>query len=181
MDGLTPAVGTNPIAGFDVLAAAATTRVVLSFVTASDPGSWAIRQYDHGAFSHVDCLLPDGRYLGARDDILAGVPRGVQIRPPGYFKFQGQLLVEIRPPMLLCRAFYNFIAEQLGKPYDVTGLVSNFALDRDWRSADSWWCSELHGAALETGILSKPLATPLNKLTPDGLALVAQGAAYRWQ
>lgn len=175
-----PAAG-QPAAGFDVAAAAAWGRVRLSFVTAEDFGSWAIRAYDHGAFSHVDCVLPDGRYLGARDDELAGVGRGVQIRPAGYTPFARQLLVDIPAPPTLALPFYRFLAAQLGKPYDATGLVANFVLDRDWHQDDAWWCSELQGAALETGILAQRLETPLNKLTPDGLAFTAQGLSYRWR
>lgn len=176
---LPPAV--PPAGGFDVAAAALSQTITLSFVTQADLGSWAIRQFDHGSFSHVDCILPDGRYLGARDDLIAGVPRGVQIRPPAYAPFSRQLQIVLHPPPEICRPFYLFLHDQLGKAYDATGLVGNFIVDRDWRTPDSWWCSELHGAALEQGVLIRPLETPLNKLTPDGLSLVAQGLAWRYR
>jgi hypothetical protein len=155
-------------------------HVALVFCQAADLGSRLIRLYDHGAWSHVDVLMPDGTRLGARDDVRAGVPAGVQIRPAGYAGFSRELAVPIAATHAQQAEFYDFLSAQLGKPYDETGLVSNFILGRDWREPDSWWCSELAGAALEPDgacIFPYRLGTPLNKLTPDGLFLACSAIA----
>ena len=55
-----------------------------------DFGSAIIAGYKDG-WSHVDAVVPagldwatEGWLFGARMDTLSGVPRGVQLRPPGY-------------------------------------------------------------------------------------------------
>lgn len=59
---------------------------------------------------------------------------------------------------------------QLGKPYDLTGVIA-IAIHRDWRSTDSWFCSELIAWAFEKA--GRPLlrADHLNRITPGMLAL----------
>ena len=75
------------------------------------------------------------------------------------------------------RAFYAFLKTQIGKPYDHSAILG-FALDRDWRQSDSWFCSELVAAALEkAGYFSFCLAAPANKITPADLLLALSATA----
>lgn len=46
-------------------------------------------------------------------------------------------------------AFWKFLREQIRKPYDWRAIVSFGLGERDWRTPDSWFCSELMIAALE--------------------------------
>lgn len=154
--------------------------VTLQFARFSDPLSWAIRQYDHGEWSHVDALIPmdcfatapGGGLLGARNDHIQGIAAGVQIRPPGYVASAERVkAVDIPCTPDQAKAFYRFLQDQIGKPYDQWG-IAGFVAGRDWREPDSWFCSELQGAALEhAGIFRWRLAVETNKLTPDGLYL----------
>lgn len=147
--------------------------VTLQFSVCEDVGSWLIRQYDHGPWSHVDCVLPGGGLLGARDDRVGGAPSGVQIRPNGYINFLRTQRIILPCPETSQEAFYGFLRGQLGKPYDQTA-IAGFVFQRDWRETDSWFCSELQGVALESaGIFPHKLATPTAKLTPSGLYLAA--------
>lgn len=140
--------------------------IVVQFVSTADISSELIEWYGHGLFSHVDCVLPDGSLLGARQD------EGVQIRPPDYEKFDRKLAVQLPCPMAVSDKFYEFIKAQVGKPYDMTA-IAGFASGRDWRTPDSWFCSELAAAALEqSGYFAGKLSTPANKVTPDDLLLV---------
>lgn len=150
--------------------------VLLQFCTQQDLGSWAIRTFergvDGGLWSHVDAVLADGRLLGARDDVCAGVARGVQIRPAAYAPFTKTKLVRIPCPQAIADAYYAFLEQQLGKPYDELAIAA-FVVDRDWRQANAWFCDELQAAAGEAAMLiAHKLAVPDNRLTPDGLYLV---------
>lgn len=147
-------------------------KIVLQFSYQRDLGADLIKYFGHGAgFSHVDAVMGDGSLLGARSDVCAGVPAGVQIRPPNYAAFDRVLPVVLLTDDAVSKAFYDFIVAQRGKPYDMEAIVA-FAAGRDWRAPDSWFCSELQGAALEAcGWFASPLATPANKLDPDDLLL----------
>jgi hypothetical protein len=116
--------------------------ITLQFVTCSDPGSWAIRTFQRGWCSHVDSVMDDGRLLGARLD------GGVAIRPPNYEKFSRVERVVIAVPYYKERAYWDFLKAQLGKPYDMKAIVA-FAVNRDWRSKDAWFCDELVATGLE--------------------------------
>ena len=44
-------------------------QVTVQFSTQNDLGGQAIRLFEHGAYSHVDIVLPDGMLLGASSDV----------------------------------------------------------------------------------------------------------------
>jgi hypothetical protein len=144
----------------------AVSAIALQFTTEADPVSALIRAFSHGAFSHVDAVLPDGNLLGARAD------GGVQARPPGYAPFTRLLRVALSATDDQAAAFHHFLDAQRGRPYDLRAIAA-FAADRDWRRPDSWFCSELQCAALEAaGWLRHRLATPANRITPADLLLL---------
>src|ERR1700683_5144243 len=146
--------------------------ITLQFVAANDIGSHAIQIFERGWPSHVDAVLEDGTLLGARSDSVGGKPPGVQIRTPDYETF-----CQIKRIQLPCSAgqqtaWLNFMSAQIGKPYDETAIVA-FAVQRDWREPDSWFCSELQAAGLEAwGVFPRPLENVVNEVTPRDLLLV---------
>jgi hypothetical protein len=144
----------------------------LQFSYQADLGAELITWFGHGAgYSHVDTLLDNGCLLGARSDVCEGVPAGVQIRPPDYAAFTRKFILEIPTGDNNYANFAAFEFAQLGKPYDMRAIVG-FAVGRDWREPDSWFCSEEKTCALETGkVFPYLLATPANKVDPDDLLL----------
>lgn len=142
--------------------------ITLRFVTCSDPVSAAIRVGEYGFWaSHAEALMPDGTLFGAHYD------GGVQARPKGYdaATMQRELYVQLPCPGSVEDNFLGFLRAQLGKPYDleaIAGLVAG----RDWRSPDSWFCSELQAAALESAGYFLPLAAGAAKITPRDLLLI---------
>jgi uncharacterized protein YycO len=145
--------------------------ITMQFAGSSSLTSRLIQWYDHGEFAHVDTVLPDGTLLGARDDVMDGCPAGVQIRPADYQ--QGYTLKRVTLPCTDAqqKAYYDFVTAQIGKPYDSTAIAA-FAVGRDWRTPDSWFCSELCAAALEESGVVPPLSAPCNKIAPDDLLLL---------
>lgn len=145
--------------------------IVLQFVEGSGVGSDLIRWFDHGQYSHVDTVLPDGTLLGARDDVIDGTPAGVQIRPASYVA--GEIVLRVAIPCTDAQqgAYYAFVREQLGKPYDEEAIAA-FVVGRSWRDPGDWFCSELCAAGIEASGLVPLLIAPANKIAPDDLALV---------
>lgn len=146
--------------------------IVLQFVQADDLGSKAIQIFERGWPSHVDCVWPDGRLLGARSDAIGGAPPGVQLRSPNYAKWTQvkRIGLSVTPQQLT--DWLNFLEDQIGKPYDVTAILA-FPMQRDWREPDSWFCSELQAAALEQcKFFPRPLSSPANEITPRDLLLL---------
>lgn len=146
--------------------------IILQFVGAADAGGSVISWFNHGPFAHVDSVLPDGTLLGARSDIWKGVPAGVQIRPADYMPFKNPVQAVLDAPQPVADAYYAFLMDQIGKPYDMTGIVG-FAFGRDWRNPAAWFCSELAAAGLEEcGYFEHKLIQPASKIAPDDLALL---------
>lgn len=140
--------------------------ITLQFVACGDPASEAIKLFSRGWPSHVDAVLSDGSLLGARLD------GGVAIRRPNYEPFDRVQRIVLDTAPALEGRFTDFLRQQLGKPYDKLAIAA-FAVQRDWRQPDAWFCSELQAAALEAcGFFPQPLANPANEITPRDLLLL---------
>ena len=145
--------------------------MILQFSAMSDAGSEAIKIFERGWPSHVDLVLGDGTLLGARSDSVGGKPPGVQIRVANYQVFEKIERLSLRATAEQESGFLNFLEAQIGKPYDKLAIAA-FAVERDWREDDAWFCSELAAAALEScGWFPKPLANTVNEITPRDLLL----------
>jgi hypothetical protein len=141
--------------------------IALQFAAEDGVTAEIIKLYQRGWPSHVDAVMPDGSLLGAR------IENGVAIRRAGYVKFvkTEQVRLEVSRDPRGDAAFYDFLRQQLGKPYDVKAIVA-FALIRDWRDPRAWFCSELIAAALEhCGFFPHPLSAPANEVTPRDLMM----------
>jgi uncharacterized protein YycO len=148
--------------------------VKLRFVLGSDLASSAIALFSAGYFSHVDAIVPTASglaLLGSRNDEVGGKPAGVQIRPFGYAPVKRSLVLSVTATAEQETAWLKFLTAQIGKPYDKPAIWA-FAFGRDWREPDSWFCSELQAAALESCGIVKSLVFPPNKVTPAELAQI---------
>ena len=115
-------------------------KVWLRFITEKDFSSWTIRWFTWSDWSHVDFVLRDGRFLGARLD------GGVLIRPhdyivPSAFRYA---YVEVPDP----RKVYGWATTQVDKPYDWKA-IAGFLPRVEWHDPHAWFCSELVAAGFE--------------------------------
>jgi uncharacterized protein YycO len=130
----------------------------LQFSTTSGLISGIVRTVTWSRWSHVDCILDDGRLLGAQWD-------GVKIRPADYEKFSRKDCLTLSVTDSELATYMAFLTAQVGKKYDSTALFG-ILLHRDWMERDSWFCSELQAAAIvEAGILK--ISTNRNRVTPE--------------
>jgi hypothetical protein len=145
-------------------------EIEFSYVTEPGVGAGVIRWFTHSDFSHAEVILPrnSGRY-GSRSDRWPGVRR----RTLYYATFSKDWRVIVPVTAEQEKAFYHFLYEQYGKPYDKLGLFSSFLFDRrvSWRSDQAWWCSELTAAAKEYAGIVK-FHTPASRITPNDDFLV---------
>jgi len=139
----------------------------LSFVCEDTLGSRLIRWFTHSNYSHVDIITPDGHRTGARTDHPVASRAGVQQRPIDYAVFTRDKRLIIPCSATQADYAYDWLLDQLGKPYDRTGLFASFMLDRpQWRDERSWWCSELGTVFVEKAGFP-PCQTPANRMSPN--------------
>ena len=124
-----------------------------------------------GDFSHGDLVLDDGRLLGARNDAVGGAPSGVQIRTPGYARWEKQVIFEVPCTPLQKAVATDFAMKQIGLPYDREAILA-FVVGRNWREPGAWFCTELLAASGEHGGLWHGLYSPDNKIAPNAFALM---------
>ena len=115
-------------------------KVWLRFITETGFSSWAIRWFTWSDWSHVDFVLRDGRFLGARLD------GGVQIRPHDYIKPSAFRYAYVTVPDP--RKVYGWATTQVGKPYDWKAIMG-FLPRVEWHDPHAWFCSELVAAGFE--------------------------------
>lgn len=130
-----------------------------------------------GDFSHVDIVLPNGSLLGARSDHIDGLT-GVQIRKPGYAKWTRQVFIDVPCTASQAAKAYDFAIEQVGKGYDKWAIAA-FVVGRDWREEDKWFCSELGARVGEVAGVFAEMFSPVNKIEPVELSLVASSQIGR--
>ena len=115
--------------------------------------------------THMEAVLPDGRHLGS------WYTSGVEIRAPDYDRgaFVQEQYFTVPATAAEDEVFYAFLLAQKGKPYDWRSIAAFFLpvyRHRDWLEPDSWFCSELIGAAfLKCGKLPEHLAVSANRFT----------------
>lgn len=126
-------------------------------------------------YSHVDIVTPGGRLRGARHDRILGVAPGVHDRPRNYEKWATctRYTIDVTPEQY--SSFWQFADAQLGKPYDLTGLLKSFVFSREWREDDSWWCSEYAAACLEYAGIIEVLPPKIRAVTPGDCAFLLSG------
>ncbi len=146
--------------------------VTVGFCRGRGVFSHLIGWFGAGYYSHVTTLLPDQRTV-----IDARLRGGVARRPASYLASETVDWFRLECSGAQALAVYGFLTAQLGKQYDVEGII-NFATgatkDNNWRRRSAWFCDELAAASWIAAGIAKPTLPrePLNRLTPGGSALI---------
>lgn len=148
-------------------------KIALQFVCGADLSSRLIAWYGNGfgGWSHVDAVLPSGSLLGARSDVLEGIPSGVQIRPPHYERWVRTARVELTVSPQRAQSWEVWLKGQCGKQYD-KGSIWGFILGKKDHEANHWICSALQTGALKHIGMLHPFPIPDSQVTPDALYLI---------
>lgn len=135
-------------------------QIIYQLATQKGIGSAVIRAFSWSEFSHVDIVLLDlpfpwwpsdvGWLIGARSHADTAPRSGVFPRRPDYAKFTKTQKFSVAVTDEQHLAFWDFIAAQVGKPYDMTAITQFVTHgERDWTEDDSWFCSELAAAGFK--------------------------------
>lgn len=153
----------------------------IRFVTADDMASGLIRLQAGVSMpftpSHTEALSQDGKfYIGAH---LRG---GVLARPVGY---DADTLMTLpdgskseRIVSLPCTpeqeaAFYSFVHDKIGAPYDWVSILGFAAPDLHTHLLDHIICSAFMGEGCRSGrVFPWPMTVPLHHVTPRDLMLI---------
>lgn len=125
--------------------------------------------------THVEAVMPDGRYLGAH---LHG---GVQMLLPDYDegKWKKQLFVDLPCTEAQQKAHHDYLIRRIGTPYDWMAIVGFAAhLGSEWHTTNHMICSALIHVSLrqpEAPWFPYPLAIPAHLTSPAILAVVLSG------
>ena len=113
----------------------------MRFISPGDFSSGIIEFFEGGSqWSHIEFILEDGSYLGARDN------GGIQIRPVDYVKSPAR---EKRYGIPVTDEMYNniinFAKSKIDTSYNMEDIFG-IALHRDWNDPKKYICSEFVAA-----------------------------------
>lgn len=125
--------------------------------------------------------------IDSRNDEVGGAPPGVQVRSANYLKHNKERVTWRHIPCTRAQELivYAALISQLGKPYDKVGIlefVTGALKDRNWRSENAWFCSEIRTWSwIEASLLPAgdyPEYLP-SRITPGDSARIAWGLQAR--
>lgn len=155
----------------------------LRFVTCTDTTSEVIR-FQGGVSmpftpSHVEALSQDGQsYIGQHID------GGMQARPLDYNAAQVMTLPDGRKADIIVElpctpeqeaAFYAYVHDKIGMPYDWVSILGFVATEMHLHTAGSLICSAIMSAAIRTKgceLWPWPVTVPFHKISPRDLLLI---------
>lgn len=144
--------------------------IILQFVAGDDLCSDLIEWKGAGKFSHVDAVLPTQDLLGARSDVIQGIPAGVRVRPPNYEPWAHVSRVTIPCTDAQQDAFMTFIQSKIGTAYNSVGILGILLDDAGVTNQSDLFCSQFLTEAVQaSGVWSHPLGVPANTVDPNDL------------
>lgn len=138
-------------------------------ITENTIESAVIRFWTQSQWSHVDLIIPEYGYLGARPD-------GVEIRPWDYCKPTKSTIGTIDCSEDATTKIISAALTQLGKPYDWLDILG-IVLRQDWEERNAWICSRLFFWVCLQGGIQLQNISELNRITPE---LIYDSPILKW-
>lgn len=150
------------------------------FIAEKAIASRAIAWFGGGEFSHIDLVMPDGRYAGARTAADGAAEPGYQIRPTDYIKPAHSLVLSLEVTPEQEQACYKASTAKVGDAYDHIAIWG-FAFGRNWAEPGAWECAEAQAHNIVCANICHPLYLTANRITPNDMTLIlsALGATKR--
>lgn len=143
----------------------------LRFVGGNSEFSRAILVQTGGLYSHVECVTPAGKYLGALAD------GGVLAREPDYDAgtFDHEKFLDLPADAAMAAAFYAGAAAHIGEPYDFAA-IAGFVAHMDLHAKGAVICSAFITIHLQAcRWFASRLAQEPHEISPRDLFLVISG------
>jgi hypothetical protein len=155
-------------------------QIAVDFLLGPDWMSRLISYYGQGpgGYSHAASVLADGRYLDARNDVIAGVPAGVHIRFPSTEKWIKKRRASLRVTQAEYDAWEANLRAKITDEY-ARGDILSFIFNRDLHVNGTYDCSELAlNAVQHIKKVPFPLVIPAHLITPNVCLLLLQVAGF---
>lgn len=155
-------------------------QIAVDFLLGPDWLSRLIAWYGQGpeGWSHAANVLADGRYLDARNDVIAGVPAGVRIRLPSTEKWVRKRRATKQVTDAQYADWEGNLRAKITDPY-AKGDIETFVLNRDRHKKGTYDCSELAlNAVQHIKLVPYPLVIPAHQISPDVCLLILQTAGF---
>jgi hypothetical protein len=156
-------------------------QIRIDFLLGPDWQSRFIAWFGQGpnGYSHVACVLEDGRYLDARNDVLGGVPSGIHIRSPVYEAWvkKRRCTLEVTPAEY--QDWEGNLRAKINDPY-ARSDIGGFFLNRMLHKSGTYDCSALAINALQhIRKVPFPLPIPAHEITPNAALLIVATAGFQ--
>lgn len=164
-------------------------QIAIDFLRGPDRLSQLISWFGQGpnGYSHAASVLKDGRYLDARNDVLAGVPAGVHIRDPKTERWVKKLRATLEVTDAEYDSWEASLRAKITDGY-ARGDILSFILNRDLHVNGTYDCSELAINAVQhisrawepshLGYVPFPLPIPARQITPNAALLIVATAGF---
>jgi hypothetical protein len=131
-----------------------------------------------GGYSHCASVLQDGRYLDARDDVIASIPAGVHIRDPLTEPWirKRRTTLEVTQPEY--NAWEANLRAKIGDQYGRSDIME-FMFDRGKHEPAHYICSALAINALQhIKKVPFPLPFPAHQISPNSALFIVATAGF---
>jgi hypothetical protein len=131
-----------------------------------------------GGYSHSASVLKDGRYLDARNDVLAGVPAGVHIREPGTEPWIRKRRATLDVTQTEYDEWDGNLRAKIGDSYGRSDIME-FIFDRGKHDPGHYICSALAiNAVQHIKKVPYPLWIPAHQISPNMCLTILQDAGF---
>ena len=153
-------------------------EIAIDFLMGPDWSSRLIGWFGAGDWSHCASVLSDGRYLDARNDVIAGVPAGVQIRKPETEKWVRKRRATLQVSLTEYQEWEANLRAKLTTDYDREAIVG-YLEGESRHTAGRWICSALAiNAVQHIHRVVYPLPKPAHLITPGEVLLIVATAGF---
>src|ERR1700691_2576532 len=131
-----------------------------------------------GGYSHCASVLADGRYLDARNDVIAGVPAGVHIRQPATEKWVRKRRLSLS---VTAQEYADWEANLRAKIGDAYGRsdIMEFLFDRGTHEPGHYICSALViNAVQHIKKVPYPLPVAAHQISPNTCLMILAAVGY---
>lgn len=141
-----------------------------------------------GGFSHAASVLKDGRYLDARNDVIAGVPAGVHIRHAETERWIRKRRATLEVTEAEYEEWEGSLRAKVGDAYGRSDILE-FIFDRGEHEEGHYICSalainavqhvgRLHWSPGHLGYIPFPLPIPAHQISPNAALLILATAGF---
>jgi hypothetical protein len=164
-------------------------EIAIDFLAGTGFSSRLIEKYGGGPgyYSHCASRLADGRYIDARDNVIAGVPAGVRYRRPDTETWLRKQTATLQVTPQEYQSWDDNLVAKITTQYDRSAILG-FLEGKSMHTAGKWICSALAINAVQhisrswtpphLGYIPFPLPVPAHEVSPNSLLLILATAGF---